>query len=69
MKTPIVDFVKKYAQANPTRLHVPGHKGKCVLGCEQWDLTEIVGADSLYNANGIIWESQQNASAVFGCPT
>ncbi len=69
MKTPIVDFVQKYAKSNPTRLHVPGHKGRCALGCEQWDLTEIDGADSLYNASGIIWESQQNASKLFGCPT
>jgi arginine/lysine/ornithine decarboxylase len=33
------------------------------------DLTEIAGADSLYEADGIIAESEANASRLFGCPT
>ena len=39
------------------------------MGCEELDLTEIPGADSLYEANGIIAESEANASRLFGCPT
>ncbi len=65
MNTPIVDFVKKYADSNALRLHMPGHKGKSVLGCEKYDITEINGADVLYNANGIIAESQKNATELF----
>lgn len=51
------------------RLHMPGHKGSSVLGPEQLDITEIEGADSLYEAEGIIRQSEENASALFGCPT
>lgn len=66
MTTPIADFVKKYAQSNPSRFHMPGHKGKSVIGCESFDITEIDGADVLYSANGIIDESEKNASTLFG---
>lgn len=66
MTTPIVDFVKKYADSNTTRLHMPGHKGQFFLGCESWDITEISGADSLYEADGIIAESEANATKLFG---
>ena len=51
------------------RLHMPGHKGNGFLGVESLDITEIEGADSLYEASGIIAESEKNASALFGCPT
>ena len=43
MKTPIVDFVRRYAASGTSRLHMPGHKGCGPLGCEQWDITEIAG--------------------------
>lgn len=69
MTTPIVDFVKKYADSSALRLHMPGHKGVRFLGFEQYDITEIDGADSLYEADGIIAESESNASRLFGCPT
>lgn len=69
MKTPICDFVKQYAQSNALKLHMPGHKGVPLIGVEQLDITEIDGADSLYQANGIIAESESNASALFGYPT
>lgn len=69
MDTPICDFVRRYAQRHPLRLHMPGHKGVGPLGCEQLDITEIAGADSLYEAEGIIAQSEQNASTLFGCPT
>ena len=66
MKTPIYDFARNYAESNSLRLHMPGHKGKSFLGCEALDITEIDGADSLYHADGIILESENNASALFG---
>ena len=69
MNTPIHDFVKAYAASAPARFHMPGHKGSGPLGCEELDITEIPGADSLYEASGIIAESERNASALFGCPT
>lgn len=69
MKTPIVDFLHAYEDKKPVRMHMPGHKGMSILGFEGMDLTEIYGADELFEANGIIYESEQNASKLFGCPT
>ena len=57
MTTPIVDFVRGYAEKNGVRLHMPGHKGKGQLGCEPLDITEVAGADVLYDATGVIAES------------
>lgn len=66
MTTPIVDFVKKYANSEVLRLHMPGHKGNSVLGIEKLDITEIEGADVLYKADGIIKESEENVARLFG---
>lgn len=66
MRTPIYDFVTEYAASDTVRLHMPGHKGQPVLGCETADITEISGADALYEASGIIAESEANATALFG---
>lgn len=64
--TPICDFVENYIKSDFSRLHMPGHKGRELLGFEHRDITEIKGADSLYEAEGIIAESEKNASALFG---
>ena len=40
IKTPICDFVKKYAENTPSRLHMPGHKGKGFLGFESLDIID-----------------------------
>ncbi len=69
INTPICDFVADYQEKNAIRFHMPGHKGVPRLGCEAMDITEIVGADSLYDAAGIIGESEQNAGRLFGCRT
>ena len=69
MDTPICDFVRAYIDARTGRLHMPGHKGHGPLGIEALDITEIRGADSLYEAEGIIAQSEENASSLFGCPT
>ena len=66
MTTPIVEFVRRYAQSGTSRLHMPGHKGQSILGFEPWDITEIKGADELYEAEGIIAESEANATRLFG---
>ena len=69
MDTPICDFARDYGSKDNIRLHMPGHKGKNQLGVEHLDITEIDGADSLYEASGIIQKSEENASRLFGCPT
>ena len=66
MDTPILDFLKGYQLEGMARLHMPGHKGRGPLGVEGLDLTEIKGADSLYEADGIIAQSEENAARLFG---
>ena len=66
LSTPICDFVRRYKESDTVRAHMPGHKGRMFLGCEDIDITEIKGADALYEAEGIIAESERNASFIFG---
>ena len=66
MTTPVFDFVKSYAESKTTRFHMPGHKGVGPLGCEAYDITEIKNADVLYSADGIIEESENNLSSLYG---
>ncbi len=66
METPICDFVREYAESDPVRMHMPGHKGKPLTGPEAFDLTEIGGADVLYRSEGIIRRSEENAASLFG---
>lgn len=65
MNTPICDFLENYQKNKITRFHMPGHKGNCFLGCEPLDITEVYGADSLYEADGIIAQSELNATQLF----
>ena len=69
MNTPICDFARNYARSGALRLHMPGHKGMTLTGLEMLDITEIDGADSLYEASGIILESERNAGSLFGADT
>lgn len=66
MQTPIWDFLTAYAASGTARFHMPGHKGTPLLGCEPYDITEVCGADALYEADGIIAQSEANATALFG---
>ena len=71
MNTPIYDFVKELNENNVSRFFMPGHKGRFFLGIEfeqlnKYDITEITGADALFVADGIIDESEKNATKLFG---
>ena len=66
MDTPVVDFIRKYAESNVVRFHVPGHKGNDGFFSSEYDLTEIDGADVLYHDEGILKHSQSNSSEIFG---
>ena len=59
-KTPIHSFLKEYKKESFVRRHMPGHKG-VGENAEDLDITEISGADSLFEANGIIEESERIA--------
>lgn len=45
---------------------MPGHKGRVLHGMENRDITEIKGADYLYESEGIIAESEALTAEVFG---
>lgn len=64
MNTPISDFLEKYTTSGALRLHMPGHNGAI-----PHDITEIDGADSLYETDhtkSIIGFSEKNAAELFG---
>lgn len=65
MPTPIVDFCNSYSQKNILRAHMPGHKGRGEA-FYALDITEISGADSLFEASGIIRQSEEMTAALFG---
>jgi len=70
MTTPVYDFLTAYAAQDNTRLHMPGHKGRlgapALQEAAKLDLTEITGADSLFEADGILAESEANAASLYG---
>lgn len=69
MDTPIADFLADFEKSGVSRFFMPGHKGKypfeMLKSAACFDLTEIVGADSLFEADGIISRSEANAAVLF----
>lgn len=69
MDTPVYDYMKKYAASETVRCHMPGHKGRsdeeCLSPAFALDITEIAGADSLFEADGIIAQSEKNMSRLY----
>lgn len=67
MNTPINDFLMRYSSSESYRCHMPGHKGMA----NPFDITEIKGADSLYDTKpfsgegGIIAHSEEIATKIF----
>lgn len=65
-------FVSDYAQSGVSRFHMPGHKGNCpglnALGGLH-DITEVEGADVLFSADGIIAQTEQALTRLYGCTT
>ena len=70
MNTPIYDFLKKYNDSDTLRCHMPGHKGIALddklSELYALDITEINGADSIFEADGIIAQSEKNMSSLYG---
>lgn len=66
MASPIYDFAKKYSESGTARFHMPGHKGRTLHGLEALDLTEIKGADYLFESEGVIAESEAQTASLFG---
>ncbi len=70
MNTPIYDFTENLNNEGTLRCFMPGHKGKApqksLENLYKFDITEIKGADSLFESDGIIAQSEKNASKLFG---
>ncbi|MBR3628959.1 MAG: amino acid decarboxylase [Oscillospiraceae bacterium] len=72
VRLPITDFLSNYARTKPIRAHMPGHKGKPLPGFPAlsaafpYDITEIAGADSLFEADGILLEAEARTAALYG---
>ncbi|OQB24236.1 MAG: Arginine decarboxylase [Firmicutes bacterium ADurb.Bin182] len=65
------EMLGSYAVKGAARFHLPGHKGRGMAGffreeIAQWDITEIEGADDLYNPSGILQKSQSLCADAFG---
>lgn len=69
MDTPIFDFINKYNVSGMLRCHMPGHKGIApdsrLNSMYTGDITEIHGADSLFESEGIIAASEGNMSGLY----
>jgi lysine decarboxylase len=67
--TPILNFLLEHKRVNAISFHMPGHKGSALyrsLGYDEFldnimdcDVTEICGADNLFQAEGILKETQE----------
>ena len=70
MNTPVYDYLISYAESGTLRMHMPGHKGKKadneLSEIFRLDLTEITDAGNLFSDEGIIAESERNATELFG---
>ena len=76
VKTPIQDFLLAHADKHPISFHMPGHKGSAIyrrFGYDRFldsfmdcDVTEIAGADNLFQTEGIIKECMERYAALYG---
>lgn len=74
MNAPIYNFLRYYGSSGILRGHMPGHKGMPpfdeltdeLKNAYRYDITEISGADSLFEADGIIFESEKNTARLYG---
>jgi len=58
----IEQFLSDYAKKETARFHMPGHSGLI----EPSDITEIEGADNLYESRGIIAKSEAVTTKLYG---
>ncbi|MHB1420915.1 MAG: aminotransferase class I/II-fold pyridoxal phosphate-dependent enzyme, partial [Bacillota bacterium] len=73
---PIIDALRKYADMETIRFHMPGHKGgfgsdesiNCLFGNKVFahDVTNVPGMDDLHQPSGIIRAAQELAAQLYG---
>ncbi|MDL2232526.1 DegT/DnrJ/EryC1/StrS family aminotransferase [Ruminococcaceae bacterium OttesenSCG-928-L11] len=68
-QTPLLAALEAYIHSNVSRQHMPGHKGRLPWPLDTaavYDLTEVTGTDSLYEADGAIAEMERQYTALYG---
>lgn len=63
---PIERMLRRVADANALRMHMPGHKGLLELPGADHDVTEVPGTDTLFDPSEGLLEAQQLAAARWG---
>ena len=63
MESSLRQYLEKLHNSHRARFHMPGHKGRGELppfdaACP-YDITEIAGADSLFEASGILAKGEE----------
>lgn len=76
MAKEIAEFLRKHAESSPVSFHMPGHKGMRfyerngyadIFGrLAEWDITEIQGADNLFQPESIILETMKKYETLYG---
>lgn len=77
ISTSIYDFITNYLEKDTVSFHMPGHKGSkfyqrfgyhdFIDRIMEFDITEIPGADNLFQAESIIRGVQENYAKLYGC--
>lgn len=66
----LVKFINSYTKQGFLRLHVPGHQGRCRFlnrkFAARFDITEVDGADWLFDSCGVLQELEQSLGLLFG---
>lgn len=66
--TPLYDALTAFAARDPLRMHMPGHKGKPLLGLDNLaaiDFTELPPTGNLFDGGGAIGEAEELWAEVF----
>ena len=73
---PIISFLTKHADKHTVSFHMPGHKGSAIyrkFGYTEFlekmmdcDITEIIGADNLFQTEGILKAAQEEYAKLYG---
>lgn len=72
----MTEFLESNGAYEKVSFHMPGHKGRLLFeqgslpettdGLLRWDITEVPGADNLFQAEGIIRNMQRRYASLWG---
>lgn len=68
-QTPLLEAVEAYLERDASRFHIPGHKGfrdELFGSVARYDVTEVEGTDSLYEADGAIKKVEEAFAGIYG---